>query len=463
MVSVKSLDTSDDLDTIAAQATASGRGGVGIIRVSGKLVRKIAESILKKVPNPRVAEHLSFWGENKNFLDKGIALFFKGPHSFTGEDILELQGHGGPVVLNQLLQETLRLGARLANPGEFSLRAFLNNKMDLFQAEAIVELINATSEQAAKSAARSMQGDFSKEVQTWIESLIRLRMLIEASLDFPEEEIDFLNEAKIQGELKVLMAALERVNHSANQGALLAEGIRITIAGKPNAGKSSFLNRLSGLDSAIVTDIPGTTRDVLKEHISIDGLPIQFVDTAGLRQGADVIENEGIRRACHEIKEADHVLWVIDGSIKEEMNPDQLFSEWFPVSSEKTKHSVVVNKIDLLNESARIEEYPDYHRIYLSAKTGEGFDLLREHLKKVAGFSLNANEGVFIARTRHLEALQQARVHLEEGLIQLQENRAQELLAEELRGAQLALEAITGRFSSDDLLGKIFSEFCIGK
>jgi tRNA modification GTPase len=467
MVPVKSA--ADSVDTIVAQATANGRGGVGIIRVSGKLSGTIAEKILRKIPKPRMAEHLAFWDQNQNLIDKGIALFFKGPNSFTGEDVLELQGHGGPFVLKQILQETVRLGARLANPGEFSLRAFLNNKMDLLQAEAVAELINASSEQAAKSAARSLQGDFSQYVNKWIEALIRLRMFIEASIDFPEEEIDFLNDAKIDLQLKDLLNDLHRVNQVANQGALLAEGLRIAIAGKPNAGKSSFLNRLSGLDSAIVTDIPGTTRDLLKENIAIDGLPIQLIDTAGLRQTQDEIESEGIKRACREIHDADHVLWIMDGTEANDSkaerfcpDPEQLFSEWGLTLCSKKKYTLVVNKVDLLNQKARVEERPNYHCLYLSAKTGEGMDLLREHLKKIAGFSLNGSENIFIARARHLDALKQAEDHLKIALVELEKNHA-ELLAEELRLAQLALEEITGRFSSDDLLGKIFSEFCIGK
>lgn len=461
MVSVKSLDT------IVAQATASGRGGIGIVRVSGALSSGIAQKILKKIPKPRMAEHLSFWDQNQNLIDKGIALFFEGPNSFTGEDVLELQGHGGPFVLNQLLEEALQHGARLAKPGEFSLRAFLNNKIDLYQAEAIAELINAASEQAAKSAARSLKGDFSKAVNDWISALIQLRMFIEAAIDFPDEEIDFLAESQVSLKLSNLVSDLHKVSETANQGALLLEGIRVAIAGKPNAGKSSFLNQLSGLDSAIVTDIPGTTRDVLKENIAIDGLPIQLIDTAGLRKAFDVVESEGIKRACREIQEADHLLWIVDGAEKgaetEEKHPRQLFSEWVSVDVQKATCTVVINKIDLLKQEARIEDHSDHYRLYLSAKTGEGMNLLREHLKKVAGFSLNGNEGVFIARARHLKALNEAKTHLERGLSELKKSKAAELLAEELRLAQLSLEEITGRFSSDDLLGKIFSEFCIGK
>lgn len=470
-------------DTIVAKATASGRGGVGILRVSGALSERIAEHILKKIPSPRTAEHLSFWGQDQTLIDKGIALFFKGPNSFTGEDVLELQGHGSPFALNQLLKTAIQYGARLAGPGEFSLRAFLNNKIDLLQAEAISELINASSEQAAKSAARSLQGDFSKVVNEWIESLIRLRMFIEASIDFPDEEIELLSEGRVKAELKSLLSDLQRVNQSANQGALLSEGIRIAIAGKPNAGKSSLLNRLSGLESAIVTDTPGTTRDVLKEHISIDGLPIHLIDTAGLRLATDSIEIEGIKRARQEIQRADHVLWILDGALEEENLckdersniPDfdqeilEKISALIAFDSEQAKEkpqlTVVVNKIDQLQQPARVEQDENYHRVYLSAKTGEGIELLREHLKKIAGFSLNGSEDVFMARTRHLEALRLTRQHIETGVAHLQNenNKTPELLAEELRLAQLALEEITGRYSSDDLLGKIFSEFCIGK
>jgi tRNA modification GTPase len=453
----------NDVDTIVAQATPAGRGGVSIIRISGPNVLGIAQQMLGKIPSPRHAENLSFFGPGKDKIDNGIALLFKGPHSFTGEDVLELQGHGGPVVVNQLLQAAKTFGARLANPGEFSLRAFLNNKIDLLQAEAIADLINATSEQAAKSAIRSLQGDFSRVVEAWIESLIKLRMYVEAAIDFPEEEIDFLSDGRIKTQLSALITQVDKALETARQGALLSEGLKVVIAGKPNAGKSSLLNALSGYESAIVTDIPGTTRDVLKEQILIDGLLVHIIDTAGLRIGTDIVEEEGVRRACREIKGADHILWMVDGTTTDEIQPETLFSDWINDHPSNINVTILYNKIDQLKKVSSIKKQEGYSVIFLSVKTGEGVDLLRSHLKEVAGFSPQANEGVFAARSRHLDALNLAKKHLLEGELQLNCYKAGELLAEELRQTQLALEAITGRFSTDDLLGRIFSEFCIGK
>lgn len=458
---------SNDADTIVAEATPTGRGGVGIVRISGPNVLDIAKQMLGKIPNPRTAENLVFWGPEQDKIDHGIALLFKGPHSFTGEDVLELQGHGGPIVMNRLVHAAKTFGARLANPGEFSLRAFLNNKIDLLQAEAIADLINATSEQAAKSAIRSLQGDFSKIVETWVELLIQLRMFVEAAIDFPEEEIDFLSDDRIKNQLTALINQVDKATETARFGARLSEGLNVVIAGKPNAGKSSLLNALSGYESAIVTEIPGTTRDVLKEQIIMEGLLLNIMDTAGLRNGVDVVEQEGVRRACREIKKADHILWVIDGATTSEKSRDTLFcelSEWVEQGVEATNFTVLYNKIDKLDAGVpRVEHNEKYTTIFLSVKTGEGVDLLRSHLKEVAGFSQMEGEGVFTARTRHLEALSLAKKHLLAGEAQLHQYKAGELLAEELRQAQLALETITGRFSTDDLLGRIFSEFCIGK
>lgn len=459
-------------DTIVAVATPRGRGGVGIVRVSGALVPKIAEQILGKTPKARVAEHLTFLDKKREPLDKGIALFFKGPHSFTGEDVLELQGHGGPVIMDVLLQEVVAGGARLAQPGEFSLRAFLNNKIDLLQAEAISDLINASTIDAARGAMRSLQGAFSIQVENVVEELIKLRMYVEAAIDFPEEEIDFLKEGSIAEKLATIIKKIEGISHQVRQGALMSDGVKIVIAGHPNAGKSSLLNALSGFDAAIVTDIPGTTRDVLREQISIDGLLVQFIDTAGLREDADVVEKEGIKRALKEISLADHVVWVVDGSTVPD-NDDDIHNKagniqealWKACEehiSEEIGKTVLYNKIDKMGALPKIQKRENYTIVYASAKTGEGIEIFREHIKEVMGFS-KTTEGNFTARRRHLESLLNAKKYLLEGERQLSEFKAGELLAEELREAQVALEGITGRFTSDDLLGKIFSEFCIGK
>jgi tRNA modification GTPase len=452
-------------DTIAAMATPRGRGGIGIVRISGPETAKIAKHLLGHVPEVRVAEYLAFLDKQGEPLDQGIALFFKGPNSFTGEDVLELQGHGGPVVMDCLLHEVVSWGARIAQPGEFTLRAFLNNKIDLLQAEAIADLINASTTNAARGAMRSLQGVFSKLVEEIIEALIKLRMYVEAAIDFPEEEIDFLSDKRIELNLERLVKKVGDISIKARQGTLVSDGVRIVIAGHPNAGKSSLLNRLTGSDSAIVTDIPGTTRDVLREHVSIDGLLVQFIDTAGLRIGVDVVEEEGIKRALREIELADHVVWVVDGEsvFLEDIPFEQLMhAEWETRLPSEVGRTIFYNKIDKIEVSEKIEKKQNYSVIYGSAKTGEGIKLFKEHLKEIVGFS-DTNEGNFIARRRHLESLVNAQKHLLEGQRQLLEFRAGELLAEELRLAQHALENITGRFTSDDLLGKIFSEFCIGK
>lgn len=446
-----------DGDTIAALATPPGRGGVGIIRVSGPLARVIAEKILDHRPKPRHAEYLPFRNEQGTILDEGIALFFAGPHSFTGEDVLELQGHGGPVVMDLLLATAIHLGARPARPGEFSERAFLNDKLDLAQAEAIADLIDASSEQAARSALRSLQGEFSNRVHELVEKLIELRMYVESAIDFPEEEVDFLADTEIGDRLSAIIAANSELRSAAKQGQLLREGMTVVLAGQPNAGKSSLLNALAGQETAIVTDIPGTTRDVLREQITIDGMPLHVIDTAGLRESGDAVEQEGIRRAWAEIEKADRVVLVVDDSVGL-LDEDHAILEKMPAGLPVT---VVHNKIDISRHAAAQEHDEHEERIYLSAKTGEGMERLRKHLEESMGYE-GGGEGIFMARRRHLAALAEATTHLDRGQTLLQQRQG-ELLAEELRLAQHALSEITGEFSSDDLLGLIFSSFCIGK
>lgn len=444
-------------DTIAAVATPIGRGGVGIVRISGPAAAPIAEQILGRCPPPRRADYLPFRGADGSIIDQGIALFFAAPHSFTGEDVLELQGHGGPVVMDLLLQAALQMGARAARPGEFSQRAFLNDKLDLAQAEAIADLIDATSAQAARSALRSLQGEFSHHVTALTEALIQLRLYVEAAIDFPEEEIDFLADGVIAAQLDALRERLHSVQAAAHQGSLLRDGMHVVLAGQPNAGKSSLLNALAGRDSAIVTDIPGTTRDVLREEISIDGMPLHIIDTAGLRDSHDAIEQEGVRRAWAEIERADRILLLIDvrtGMGVAEQGILRRLPPRMPVT-------FIHNKIDLTEHPAGLVQNNGEVHIYVSARRGDGLDSLRGHLKQSMGFH-DAVEGVFSARRRHLEALAQAATHLAMGAEHLQQ-RAGELLAEELHLAQQALAEITGAFGADDLLGLIFGSFCIGK
>lgn len=453
----------NERDTIVAEATPRGRGGIGVVRISGPNTTCIAQRILKKTPAIRTAEYASFWDADGLCLDEGIALFFKAPHSFTGEDVLELQGHGSPVVMSALVQAALNAGARLAEPGEFSLRAFLNDKIDLLQAEAVADLINAHSLQAARGALRSLQGHFSGVINQFTAELIQLRMYVEAAIDFPEEEIDFLSSGTIEPKLNHILQQLEAVIAKAHQGLLLLNGVRVAIIGRPNAGKSSLLNLLAGYDRAIVTDYPGTTRDVLHESIDLEGLTIRLVDTAGLRVEAQTIEQEGIQRALQEVPLADHLIIVVDRTQTQEADPEQLLPEWFNRFPAGVSISVLYNKIDKLSLTAKSEIKKGHALFYVSIKTGEGMDTFKNHLKNIAGFS-NTDEGSdFIARRRHLEALEKARTCLLEGRRQLLLFKAGELLAEELRQAQLALDEITGKFTADDLLGKIFSEFCIGK
>ena len=446
-------DTTVVADSIAAIATASGQGGVGIVRVSGPLSRNITEKISGSCPPPRFAHYGDFVDAEGSTLDKGLTLFFPSPNSFTGEDVVEFHAHGGPVVLDLLLNTILGYGARPARAGEFSERAYLNDKIDLAQAEAIADLIAADSEQAARAAMCSLQGVFSTRVHELVEALIKFRIHVESALDFPEEEIDFLADKVISEKLNDIITRLDELRASASQGRLLKEGMQVVIAGKPNAGKSSLLNRLAGQEAAIVTDIPGTTRDILREHIQIDGLPIHIIDTAGLRDSEDVVEQEGIRRAREAIEKADRILYMMTD---ETDMPDE---KSLP---ENIALTLIRNKIDLSGESAAIEETEQGTRVYLSAKTGDGIDLLKQHLKSSMGYQ-QSSEGQFIARRRHLDAIDAAAEYLVDAEKHLNVNQAGELLAEECRLAQQELSSITGEFSSDDLLGRIFSDFCIGK
>lgn len=450
-------------DTIIAQATAPGRGGVGILRISGQLASEVARVVLGKLPKPRYADYLPFRDVDGSVLDQGIALWFPGPNSFTGEDVLELQGHGGPVILDLLLKRILTLdGIRIARPGEFSERAFLNDKLDLAQAEAIADLIDASSEQAARSALNSLQGVFSTRVNSLVDALIHLRIYVEAAIDFPDEEIDFLSDGKIEAQLNQVMGSLDDVRAEARQGSLLREGMKVVIAGRPNAGKSSLLNALAGREAAIVTDIAGTTRDVLREHIHLDGMPLHIIDTAGLREASDEVERIGIERAWNEIEHADRVLFMVDGTTTDATDPAILWPDFIARLPAHLPITVVRNKADITGEPQGLEEVSGYSLVRLSARTGDGVDILRTHLKKSMGFETHL-EGGFLARRRHLQALEQAAEHLQQGKMQLLGPMAGELLAEELRLAQLSLSEITGEFTSDDLLGHIFSSFCIGK
>ncbi|MET0378884.1 MAG: tRNA uridine-5-carboxymethylaminomethyl(34) synthesis GTPase MnmE [Spongiibacteraceae bacterium] len=472
-MATSSTDTpASSTDTIAAIATPPGRGGVGIVRISGPGATVIGCAITRRELAPRHASYGPFYetacdrksAENLAPLDHGIALFFPGPHSFTGEDVIELQGHGGPIILDCLLREVMRLGARLARPGEFSERAFLNDKLDLAQAEAIADLIDSASEQAARNAVRSLTGDFSRAIDILLEQLIALRLYVEAAIDFPEEEIDFIGDGKIAAALQALITAVDKVLHTARQGSLLREGLTVVIAGAPNAGKSSLLNALAGRDRAIVTPIAGTTRDVLREHIQIDGLPLHIIDTAGLRDSPDEIEQEGIRRAWREIDKADHILLMVDSSDAATCNLNDPATLWPQIGIAELQRlpiTIVRNKCDLSGVGAGVETEPTCV-ITLSAKTGDGIELLREHLKQRAGYT-QAGEGGFSARRRHLDALERTLTFLHAGELQLQHRGAGELLAEDLRQAQQALGEITGKFTPDDLLGRIFSSFCIGK
>ncbi|MBL4819831.1 MAG: tRNA uridine-5-carboxymethylaminomethyl(34) synthesis GTPase MnmE [Gammaproteobacteria bacterium] len=463
--------SSTDNDTICAIATPPGKSGIGIVRVSGSSCKEIANKILGFYPNPRHAYFSNFFGKNSIIIDKGIALFFEAPNSFTGEDILELQGHGGSFILNYLLKAVIDNGARIARPGEFSERSFMNSKMDLAQLEAVADLIEASTEQAAKSALRTLDGEFSRLIDELVARILELRVYLEASIDFTEEEIDFLSQGRCIERLQSIIDLLESVLDQAKQGAILREGVTVAIAGKPNAGKSSLLNVLSGKDSAIVTDIPGTTRDVLSEVIEIDGLPVHLVDTAGLHNSRNIVEKEGIKRAHKAINAADLILLVIDAETFT-VNSQTVSTIFNETALDETilstdKLIVVFNKIDLLPQnslpSSRIcINDQRIHSVGVSAKTHYGIDQLRDQLKNRVGFSMTG-EGHFIARERHIIALKQSREVLLSAQIQLQNSGAIELVAEDLRLAQNFLGEITGKVTSDDLLGEIFSSFCVGK
>ena len=441
-------------DTIAAIATAPGRGGIGVVRVSGRELLPLAERLTGKTPAPRTATLAGFRAENGETIDTGLLLYFPAPHSFTGDDVLELHGHGGTVVLNLLLARCLDLGARLAEPGEFTRRAFLNGKLDLAQAEAVIDLIDASTTAAARSAARSLQGEFSNEIRALLDRLVELRMLVEATLDFPDEEIDFLNAADAFGRLDDLLATLARITDRAQQGRLLQSGLQVVLAGQPNVGKSSLLNCLAGDELAIVTPVAGTTRDVVRGTLQIEGIPLHVIDTAGLRDTGDEIERIGITRTWQEIEKADVVLLLVDAR-QGVGEADEAILTRLPAGPARI---VVHNKIDLAGRHAERHEGRDGVRIHLSARSGEGIDLLRKELLHVAGW--HPTEHVFIARERHLRALAETLGHLQAAQTQVGQL---ELLAEELRMAQKSLGEITGEFSADDLLGEIFGRFCIGK
>lgn len=447
-------------DTITAPATPPGCGGVGIVRVSGPLVLKIAAAILNKSLRPRYATFVNFLAADQTIIDQGVALYFPAPNSFTGEDVLELQCHGGPIIIDNLLRRVLELGARMAKPGEFSERAFLNNKIDLTQAEAIADLINATTKQAAQNALNSLQGKFAARIHELVEKLINLRAYIEAAIDFAEEDIDFLDSGVISNKLACILWELQFIQKTAEQGVILREGLRAVITGKPNAGKSSLLNCLSGQETAIVTEIPGTTRDVLHAFIQLDGLAINLIDTAGLRDNPDIIESEGIRRAREEIKKANHVLIIVDAAAEKSRDAKAIVAAFAQPFPEKAPTTVIFNKIDLTGEPAKTVEANGITSIYVSVANNLGLDLLKQHLKTSVG--LQTTENGFSARRRHLEALNQAEKYILAAQYAIDQH-AFELIADDLNFAQRALGEITGEFTSEDLLTRIFSEFCIGK
>ena len=433
-------------DTIAARATAPGKGGIGIIRISGPDAGRISKALSGRIPEPRYATYTRFSDDRGDTIDEGLLLYFPAPDSFTGEDVLEIQGHGGPVVLDMLLNRVVGLGARHARPGEFSQRAFLNDKLDLAQAEAIADLIESSTEAAARGAIRSLQGEFSALVNQLLSQVIELRVYVEAAIDFPEEEIDFISDESVKGRLEEIQGTLASILEQSREGALLTEGASIVLTGKPNAGKSSLMNLLTGRQTSIVTDIPGTTRDVIGEVLQLDGIPLRILDTAGIRESADQIEAEGVKRAMAAQEEADLVLHLVDAS-RDSAPAD-------PGSREV----IVLNKIDLVDDISRLPA--DLPRI--SARTGEGVDQLKAKLKQMLGVA-ETEGGGFSARSRHLSALRAAHDALADGYHVLTGQQAGELLAEELRACQKHLSEITGEFSADDLLGDIFSSFCIGK
>ena len=462
-------------DTIAAIATPPGRGGVGIIRLSGKQSLEIAQNLIAKdkkgkdkgaassTEKPkqlkaRYAHYVTFYSAKQSILDSGLVLYFPGPNSFTGEDVVELQGHGGPVIMQMLLDRVLELGAVAAKPGEFSERAFLNDKIDLAQAEAIADLIDSSSNAAALSAVRSLQGEFSNAIYALLEQLIALRMYVESAIDFPEEEIDFLSDGVVLSKIETLQQAFAVVKQQAGTGQLLQSGFKLALAGRPNAGKSSLLNVLSGTETAIVTDVEGTTRDSITVTVDFDGLPVHITDTAGLRDSQDKVEKIGIDRARKIISEVDHVLLLVDANRQQDLA--EVLSKEQLNKLDKNELTVVYNKIDLVDSLPK--DALGYPFLPISVATKNGIAELKNKIEMIAGYQ-SEDSNVFSARTRHLNALNAADNHVAAGKKQLLENKAGELLAEELHQAQHLLNTITGEFSNDDLLGEIFSSFCIGK
>ncbi len=443
-------------DIIAAIATAPGRGGIGVLRVSGPRLDAFITELIGKPLSPRRATLTAFNDARRSAIDEGMALYFPAPHSYTGQDVLELHGHGGPMVLQMLLKRCLELGARPAQPGEFTRRAYLNDKIDLAQAESIADLIDAATAEAARSALRSLQGAFSRRIEELLDALIELRTLVEAALDFPDEDVEFIKQSDGAGRLAMLQDRLQEVLSASQQGSLLREGMRVVLAGQPNVGKSSLLNRLAGEELAIVTDIPGTTRDAIRQSISIDGIPVHVIDTAGLRPSSDPVEKLGIARTWEAIEHADLVVLLVDAT-QGEAGADREIMARLPATLPRLK---VMNKIDLLPRPPALERGRGAGTVWMSAKTGDGVDLLRRALLEAVGWLGGSSEGLFMARERHLQALQLARTHLERATHQVANL---ELFAEELRLVQQALGTITGQFTSDDLLGEIFSRFCIGK
>lgn len=446
-----------ELETIAAIATPHGRGGVGVIRISGKDALIIAKQICGIKFKKRYAHYVDFKDVLDETIDSGLAIYFPNPASFTGEDVIELQGHGGPVIMQLLLRRVLSLGARPARPGEFSERAFLNDKLDLAQAEAIADLIDSHSTAAAKSAIRSLQGEFSKDVHSLLNTLIELRVYVESAIDFPEEEIDFLNDGVILGKIEALQLAIAEMRSKAGVGKLLQSGYKVALAGRPNAGKSSLLNTLSREEVAIVTDIEGTTRDSITVTIDLEGMPLHITDTAGLRDSQDKIEKIGIERARKIIAESDHVLLIIDATKEQDL--EDILSKEGLLNLQEDKLSVIYNKLDLVKSKQGIT--PE-NKLFISAKRGLGIDLLKQHIREKAGYQTEDNN-VYSARNRHIQAIDSASKAIENGKQQLITIQAGELLAEELYQAQQYLNTITGAFTPDDLLGEIFSNFCIGK
>ena len=454
------MSTGSHHDTIVAAATPPGRGGVAIVRVSGPKAPEIAAVVIgADLPAARRVTLARFLDAAGDPIDVGLALFFAAPHSYTGEHVVEFHGHGGPIVTESLVKRAIELGARRARPGEFTQRAFLNDKVDLAQAEAVADLIDAGSREAARAAMRSLQGEFSAMVLGLVDAVTELRAWVEAAIDFPEEEIDFLADRELEARLGGVREHFAGVERSARQGRRLREGMTVVIAGRPNAGKSSLLNRLAGYDAAIVTAIPGTTRDIVRERIDIDGMPLHVLDTAGLRDAPDVVEAEGIRRATVEMARADRVLFIIDTV----NDPDaRAFTEERSRLPPEVPVTIVLNKIDLATGIPLSDTVSGPPRVAISARTGAGLDVLRAHLRDSMGYQV-ADAGTVSARARHLEALTRARRHVDAAEAQLRESRAGELVAEELRHAQIALGEITGTVTSNDLLGRIFSSFCIGK